>query len=242
MATSYKVITEFPIAFDSEDFLVPGGTMHDSSRNHRFNELLYELTGHKPLRILDLGCAGGGFVADCLKDGHEAIGLEGSDYSTKWDGPGGTDAERAVRKPGKRAEWANIPDNLFTCDITRPFTVIDIDHILIDDQDGGRGYAICQFDVISAWEVMEHLPADRLPTLCDNVKRHLAKGGMWIMSVSLQHGDYHQTVKPPHWWLELFKSQGLVNDPAAVSYFGDQWIRGPLQNAPESFHLILRRE
>jgi cyclopropane fatty-acyl-phospholipid synthase-like methyltransferase len=97
------------------------------------------------------------------------------------------------------------------------------------------------FDVITAWEVMEHLPADRLPTLCDNVKRHLAPDGIWIMSVSLQHGMYHQTVQPRAWWLDVFAKNGFVNDDSMVAHFGMDWIRGPLQKAPMSFHLILKR-
>ena len=52
--------------------------------------------------LLDIGCSGGGFVRDLLDDGHIAIGLEGSDYSKK----------------SRRAEWAIIPDFLFTADVT----------------------------------------------------------------------------------------------------------------------------
>jgi 2-polyprenyl-3-methyl-5-hydroxy-6-metoxy-1,4-benzoquinol methylase len=121
---NYRVITDHPVALDSEDHQIPGGTMHDNSTNPVFNRKLYQLLSHLPkLRVMDLGCAGGGFVKSLVDDGHEAIGLEGSDYSLHWDGPGGTEQERATRKPGKRAEWATIPDRLFTCDITRPFQV-----------------------------------------------------------------------------------------------------------------------
>ena len=34
-----------------------------------------------PLRVLDIGCAGGGFVRSLIDDGHFAVGLEGSDLS-----------------------------------------------------------------------------------------------------------------------------------------------------------------
>jgi len=56
----------------------------------------------KQLKILDMGCSGGGFVRNCLDDGCLAIGLEGSDYS----------------KRHRRAEWRVIPEYLFTCDVT----------------------------------------------------------------------------------------------------------------------------
>lgn len=235
----YRVITDHPVAYDSDDHKVPGGTMHDNSTNPEFNRRLYELFQGRKLRVLDMGCAGGGFVKSLVDDGHEAIGLEGSDYSTLWDGPGGTEQERALRKPGKRAEWATIPDRLFTCDITYPFTVERL--AWTDGMFSGIGGVPAEFDVVTAWEVMEHLPADRLPTLCDNVKRHLAPGGVWIMSVSLQHGDYHQTVQTKEWWLDLFAQNGLVNSDSLVRHFGLHWVRGPLQKAPMSFHLILQR-
>jgi hypothetical protein len=249
----YRVITDHPVAVDSEDHLVPGGTMHDDSTNPAFNKKLCDLLSHIPkLRVMDLGCAGGGFVRSLVDDGHEAIGLEGSDYSLKWDGPGGTEQERATRKPGKRAQWATIPDRLFTCDITRPFTVVDESSPNVNpfgsDNYGGwfhagdnLDYPIVPFDVVTAWEVMEHLPADRLPTLCHNVMAHMTPGGIWIMSVSLQRGMYHQTVQAPAWWLDLFSKSGLVNQPDMVRHFGRDWVRGPDQKAPESFHLILKR-
>jgi hypothetical protein len=62
--------------------------------------------------------------------------MEGSDYSL-------------IRK---RAEWATIPDSLFTCDITEPFVL-----------------AGPLFYLVTAWEVMEHISQERLPGLCNNI-------------------------------------------------------------------------
>lgn len=235
----YRVLTDWPVALDSPDHQKPGGTMHDSSRNQKFNDKLYVLYPGPKIRLLDLGCAGGGFVADCLEDGHVAIGLEGSDYSTKWDGPGGTEAERAKRNPGKRAEWANIPNNLFTCDVTRPFSIEKhgLKYIVTDEV----LWVPARFDVVTAWEIMEHLPEDRLDQVVTNVLNHLAYGGVWIMSVSTQHGDYHQTIRPRDWWLELMARHGLEHHQSMVDYFGYDWVRGPNQNAPCSFHLCVKR-
>jgi hypothetical protein len=99
--------TNKPVAFDSPDHIVPRGTKYDNTRNMLFNKKLEALFGHRSLYVLDLGCAGGGFVKDCLEDGHFAVGLEGSDYSKKLE----------------RAEWRTIPANLFTCDITEDFSL-----------------------------------------------------------------------------------------------------------------------
>jgi 2-polyprenyl-3-methyl-5-hydroxy-6-metoxy-1,4-benzoquinol methylase len=209
---SIIVKTDNAVALDSLDHLVPHGTMKDNSRNPVFNRKLYGLFPHRPLYIMDLGCSGGGFVKDCLDDGHRAIGLEGSDYSL-------------IRK---RAEWATIPDALFTCDITKPFSVLE-------NRIGLR------FHAITAWEVMEHIPEEGLPQLFGNIARHLHDGGLCIASVSTLQKYHHVTVKTKDWWLAVVSDHGFEHLERLVSYFGSDWIRGPHQNAPESFHLVLTK-
>jgi hypothetical protein len=109
------VRTDYPVADDSPDHLRPRGTAFDNSRNRRFNRKLSALYCglDRPIRVLDLGCAGGGFVCDCLTDGQVAVGIEGSDYSSRWG----------------RAEWPLLGGRaLFTADITRPFEVVRVDN------------------------------------------------------------------------------------------------------------------
>jgi hypothetical protein len=88
---------------------------------------------------------------------------------------------------------------------------------------------------------MEHIPEDRLPGLIANVLTHLAPDGLWVMSVSTQEGFHHVTVRPREWWVDLFARHGLTHDDRVRAHFGDDWVRGPKQNAPESFHLCLKR-
>lgn len=209
---NFKVLTSYPVAYESIDHTQPAGTANDNSRNHRFNDKVYTFFQKTPLRFLDLGCAGGGFVKDCIDDGHEAVGLEGSDYSL-------------IRQ---RAEWSTIPQNLFTCDILKPFSILE---------DGDRAI----FDCITSWEVLEHLTEEGLPTLCDNVLLHLSPSGLWINSISTQIGIHHTLVRDRNWWKDLFLSKGFTYRDDLVFYFGDDWIRGPQQNAPESFHVVLQR-
>ena len=64
---NFKVITKFPIALDSNDQKDPKGSIYDNSRNYRFNEKIYSYFKYchnierKNLKVLYLGCAGGGF-------------------------------------------------------------------------------------------------------------------------------------------------------------------------------------
>jgi len=102
--------TEHPVAVSSNDTRFPRGTKDDNSIVPRFNRKLYQLyRDQDPIRVLDIGCAGGGFVRSLLDDGHLAVGLEGSDYQLVNQG----------------AEWSTIPLHLFTCDVTKPFRLTD---------------------------------------------------------------------------------------------------------------------
>lgn len=206
------VHTEKPIALDSPDHLVPLGTRQDNSVNRAFNRKLRALLIASP-RVLDLGCAGGGMVASFLEDGDFAVGVEGSDYS----------------KARQRAAWADWPGNLVTADITEPFDLkIDFEPV--------------RFNVVTLWEVFEHIVTDKLPILMDNIARHLEPDGLVIASICTVPDVYegmamHQTVKPREWWLDMFSSHGWKNNPNVVAFFGDDMVR----NVPNSFHVVLTR-
>lgn len=158
---------------------------------------------------------GGGFVRDSLNDGCLAVGLEGSDFSKKT----------------RRAEWATIPDFLFTCDLTKKYD------ILLDDEP-------MQFHLITSWEVMEHIAEADLPTMIAQVKKHLRPDGLWIMSISPNHEELngvclHQTVHTKSWWIDKFAQFGLFYLEEYVQYFNTQFIRGDKYKARRSFHLVL---
>ena len=226
VAPPYRVSLEAksPVASASPDHLLPWGTKRDNSVNRRFNDKLYKLYPKygEQLRILDMGCSGGGFVKSCFDDGCLAVGLEGSDFSKRLG----------------RAEWRTIPEFLFTCDITKPFDLTIT---------AGEKSERLLFDVVTSWEVMEHIAEPDLAVVAANVQRHLAPSGLWIMSVSpneeVIHGTrLHQTVQPKGWWIGHFARLGFNHLEAYVAYFNTQFIRGPKYNAPGSFHLVLSRE
>ena len=215
-------------AYDSPDHLVPWGTRRNRSTSETFNEklwLLYPAT--QVVKVLDLGCAGGDFVKSCIDDGNFAVGIEGSTFS----------------KQHKRSAWAVIPDYLFTCDITRPFQ--------LSLQAESREQTV-KFDVVTSWEVLEHIKEEDLPALAANVHAHMCPGGLWIMSVANWedvHGGVrlHQTVKPRAWWREKFISLGFEPLEPHRSYFAGQWVRGGYGHYQrvdneKSFHFILTND
>jgi len=195
-----SIITEHPLAEASIDHRFPRGTMQDNSTNPAFNRKLFT---RGRVRLLDLGCAGGGLVASILADGGFAVGIEGSNYS----------------RLHNRAEWPIIPANLFTADITKPFRV----------EDDGK---LVRFNYITAWEFFEHIRERDLDGVFANIRRHLEPDGCLIVSVALigdyvDGHEYHPTVEPAAWWLETFADYGYSFAPELTAYIDPDWVRGP---------------
>ena len=177
-----KLVTMHPVAYDSIDHIDPAGTIIDNTRNYGFYKKCRLLYGEN-LSFLDLGCSGGGLVFEFALNGHVAIGLEGSDTS----------------KTLARANWRTIPDNLFCCDITKEFELLDC-----------TKKAISRFNVISCWEVLEHIQEEGLETFFLNVKKHSEDGGIFIGSVSTDDRDiHHVTVYDKDWWVRKFSESGF---------------------------------
>lgn len=214
-----SVHTAKPVAVDSPDHLYPWGTARDNSISLPFNRKLLAWIPRKEITALDLGCAGGGFVRSLVKEGCDAYGIEGSDYS----------------KRAGRAEWSVIPARLFTADITEPFKLT------------WRDWRMA-FSLITAWEVMEHIPEEKVPAVLKNITDNLAPGGVVIMSISTREEvidghRLHLTVRPEGWWLEQFAAAGFRPHPQVNDYFGRHWVRSPADagDAPGSFTLVMTR-
>jgi len=222
----FRLRTEHPVALDSDDHRHPRGAATDNTRSPRFVRTC-EVLLRSPLRALDLGCAGGGLVRDFLLRGHRAAGVEGSDFPLR----------------SQRGEWRTIPDHLFTADVLEPFELSEAD---------GKPAA---FEVITAWEVLEHLPRARLPGFFGNVRRHLAPDGLFVASVALFRDDdpvtgavWHVTLESKDWWSERLHEAGLE---AVDSPFSPQdYVRGSGAGPDDwdgaarpdlGFHLVARR-
>lgn len=170
--------------------------------------------------LLDIGCAGGGLVRSIINDGGFAVGVEGSDLSQRT----------------KRAEWGVIPHHLFTADATKPF-------ILWEDE------APLVFDIVTAWEFMEHIPADGIEGVLKNVKRHLTPDGIFVCSISTESSmidgpgsgiEYHQTVRPKDWWMDRLAAEGFTEDEELRDFFAPDWVRGPNTGVAYSFCTVFR--
>lgn len=212
-----SIATEKSVAIDSLDHIHPHGTAWDNSIWPPFNEKLFALT--KTPRLLDIGCAGGGFVKSILDDGGFAVGIEGSDYSEKH----------------QRAEWATIPKNLFTADATEPFQLTENNQPIL-------------FDVVTAWEFFEHIAEDKISGVIDNIKRHITDDGALIVSVctisaglSEEGIEHHVTIHPPEWWYdEVFYPAGFTVDEQLRDYFEPDWVRGPINGVSGSMCTVFR--
>ena len=221
----YELKTAHPVAVGTTDHQMPRGAIRDSTTHPDFNLALRKLIPGGGFRLLDLGCAGGGMVRSFLQEGAEAIGIEGSDHPRRL----------------ALGEWRRCSHHLFTADITEPFELAD--------QTGKE----VRFDVVTAWEVLEHIPEHQLTGLIRNIVRHLKPGGYFIASVDqtpdvdpLTGAIYHQTLQSKDWWLAQFARQGF-RQMDTHPFRTQDFVRGNAVGikdwdpaAGDGFHLVLR--
>lgn len=206
------VETEKPIAVDSLDHTQPLGAANDNSLNYRFNRKLFTIIPAPACRVLDLGCAGGGFVRSILEAGGFAVGLDGSDFSLQ----------------ARRAEWATIPDYLFTADVTAPFTIRNCTPEPV------------KFNVVTGWEFFEHIAADDLPAVFRNIQNHMEDGAILIASISASVEPHHRTAQPKEWWLERVIGTNFYHAPDLEEHFGEDLVRGSNREGAISRSVIFR--
>lgn len=201
-----RVITAYKIAWESPDHIAPCGTKQDNSTNPAFvlliNKILTREFLHSQLKFLDLGCSGGQLVKDFRDLGYISIGLEGSDYSLKH----------------KRANWPLLTGkNLFTCDITKPF------EIKLEDKE-------IKFNLITAWEVLEHIRTEDLDHVFKNIINHLEDNGYFIASTSsissMSDGlELHQTRITNKEWRMYIEERYKELMPVDIGFKYYQYVR-----------------
>ena len=109
-----------------------------------------------------------------------------------------------------RAAWAYLTNtHLFTCDITRPF------------------WLSCKFNLITAWEVLEHIEECDLPQLFQNIDDHLLPGGLFIASTTsapdIHDGvDLHRTKLTNAQWAARL---GQFLEPVDLDFKWYEYVR-----------------
>lgn len=189
----FKVNTRFPIAEKSADHNFPLGALNDCTHSPALVAWA-ERNFTKPIYYLDLGCAGGGLIFDFIMANHSAVGIEGSSVSS--DSAAGF--------------WPALKNKaLFTADITEEFQVT-------------QNNAPTKFDLITAWEVLEHIYPKQIEQLFKNVYNHLNDGGIFLASVAQFqssdpiHGKHlHVNFQSKKWWIDQLETCGfrIVDNP-----------------------------
>ena len=191
--------TKNPVAIESPDHIAPVGTVNDNTTDADYITAVKKHFG-KPIKMMDLGCAGGQLVVDFIESGDYGVGLEGS-----------TNARE--RGAGKH-NWDKYGDkNLFTVDLTKPYQLYD---------DGEE----VKFDFITTWEVVEHIAEEDLPMFFGNIKKHLKDDGVFCCSIAVVRDDVgyidgklvsrHQSVFNSAKWINILFDNGfeLAVDPS----------------------------
>lgn len=212
---TFKVLTDHKVAFESPDHIHPVGTKNDNSTSLSFIEEVEKLFKKEKLNVMDLGCAGGQLVVDFFKRGHAAIGIEGSSYNVEH----------------KQVNWSEYYEKiLWTADVTKPFLVVDESNQEV------------KFDLITAWELIEHLLPEDLESFLRRAIDKLSDDGLFILSVN-QDPDVrrekdgsliflHQSVFPERYWREeILKNFNVVNYP----------VKTVVRTMDKSFYIAIRR-
>lgn len=194
-----KILTQHPLALDSDDHHYPDGIHLDNHCNPQFIQSVENYFNNKKIDFLDLGCAGGGLVVGMIERGHTAIGLEGSDHCLNIK-------QGIIEKLGSMPlgyeNWKNYgKKNLFTCDVTYDYAIIEHNKLM-------------QFDLITCFDVMEHFFEERIDKFLEMVVKHLKPNGLFVANVALFHlikdkileegtVEYHKSLFSHEKWLNI---------------------------------------
>lgn len=224
-----RLETEHPVAIESPDHLCPHGCIRDNYPSIGLMGEVTEYFGKNQIVMIDLGCAGGQFVVDFIKQGDIGIGLEGSSHVLNGEG---------------KTNWKKYHNkNLFLCDISEDFQLFLNEEPL-------------KADFIHSEEVFEHISEDKLDIVLNNVKKHLKPNGICAFGISLvpdiqvrdlegnevespydesdpnlKFYKLHQSVFPPIWWKEKIENSGLQiltggrNDENHFGYIFNHTVR-----------------
>ena len=167
-----EVKTQYPFAVESPDFLsqqqenlkLSFSAAADNTTNLKLVRKIGEYFSEKRkkpiselrLNCLDLGCAGGQFILDLANQ-------EFTDVCVGLDGVAGSLG---------RYNWLTKKDIFFNADLSKEYEILNEKGVL-------------KFDLITSWEVIEHLHVSELDTFFKTMHKHLAPDGTFIGSIAM---------------------------------------------------------
>jgi len=199
-----KIKTNFPNA-TGPDFDSPSqGASQNNHSNQIYLKELERVTGKENFKYMDLGCAGGQSVVDIYRKGQVACGIEGSNLEKmiyesqrRFRPEPRFIGDTEIHKEDVHDNWLKYKDVcLFKADITKPFEITNENNIQ-------------KFDVITAWDVLEHPKPEDIGGVIENIKKHLEDDGLFICLINLVHGTHHQCIKSREWWIKTFGDYGF---------------------------------
>lgn len=222
MGSKFEMITvdtNHPIAYQSDDYMYPWGTRTSNANDGYFRAKLLRLFDEKiDWSLLDLGCSGGALVESFHEIGIAAVGIEGSDYSFN----------------NSRGSWPKLGfKRLFTADICKPFTI-------------NLHGAQMVFDVITAWDVLEHLQDYEIPGALKNINNHLRDDGICMFSIAtigdnVQGVELHKTIMSRNEWEKTFKANGFEVFHEVENYLSGHSARGRRNDERSGFNIVLKK-
>lgn len=92
-------------------------------------------------------------------------------------------------------------------------------------------YPDSTFDLVTCFDVLEHLDEVDIRSLKEEMRRVLKVGGLWMLNISLRESatrdingeSVHRTVRPAQWWDEIFDFQRYEVDKTDSELTG--WLR-----------------
>lgn len=111
-------------------------------------------------------------------------------------------------------------------------------HIYHGDLTGELPFDDDAFGLTICLGVLSHIPEDDVPHAIRELNR-VTRGGIWTNILVIDHPlqQHHQTVRPPHWWGDLFKKNGMKEVGRAA-----QWMWGhKMTISPYSWPMVWER-
>jgi SAM-dependent methyltransferase len=96
----------------------------------------------------------------------------------------------------------------------------DAERVRMIEADGRLPFDGDAFDLVTCFDVLEHLDEADLPRLRDELQRVRSPHGAILLTVSLRPAasddheghNLHRTVKPVQWWIDLFRPDETTID------------------------------